>query len=75
VIFLIGIWGGVMDGGWGGIEGRDGGNKCGEGWGKNGIGRIERLESYNLDSKNFARPMASVIELAWRITISSVFQG
>ena len=28
-----------MDGGWGGKQGRGGGNKCGEGWGKNGIRR------------------------------------
>ena len=34
-----------MEGGWGGKEGSVGGNKCGEGWGKNGIGRKESLES------------------------------
>jgi len=64
-----------MDGGWGGKEGRGGGNKCREGWGKNGTKCIKCLESWNLDSNNFSRPMASVIELGWRTTISLRISG
>ena len=64
-----------MEGGWGGKEGRGGGNKCGEGWGKKGTWCITRLESWNLDSNKFARPMACVIELGWRTAISLRMSG